>query len=340
MTTPARLTLAELAPMLREVVKDKSYRASQMGQLVGRYIRWFRNEWGATDATIRDYEAILARMSITLADRRPEEVDVEDLRAVIELWASREAKTRQKVTSVIRSFWGWAEEQEIVQVSPARKIRRPRAPKRVAPTLPGATDARLLAAAKEPRDRVALLLLLDYGIRRGGLQNVRVDDFDMSRRTVVVMEKGQKERELPLRGRILLEIELWFLSESPAIGRPPQRGDYLLYPIRRVGRRATASKGYPLKKPSATSMHRWWYSRLEDAGVVSEGTTGGMNMHRARHSFARDMRRVAGVDSASQALGHADLSTTLDLYGHQDKSDLERAFEAFARHRREQEEQA
>jgi hypothetical protein len=50
-------------------VKDKSYQSSPLGTLVGRYIRWFRNEWGATPATIRDYEAILARMSLTLADR-------------------------------------------------------------------------------------------------------------------------------------------------------------------------------------------------------------------------------------------------------------------------------
>ena len=43
------------------------------------------------------------------------------------------------------------------------------------------------------------------------------------------------------------------------------------------------------------------------------------------------MRRVAGVEAASQALGHSDLSTTLGIYGHQDQRDLERAMEALAR---------
>ena len=37
----ARLTLGEAARIIREAVKDKSYRATPLGQLVGRYLRWF-----------------------------------------------------------------------------------------------------------------------------------------------------------------------------------------------------------------------------------------------------------------------------------------------------------
>src|SRR6266545_1415960 len=105
----ARLTLGEAARIIREAVKDKSYRSTPLGQLVGRYLRWFRNEYGATESTIRDYEAILARMSLLLADREPLEVSAEDLREVIDTWAMRHARTRAKVTSVIRAFWVWAE---------------------------------------------------------------------------------------------------------------------------------------------------------------------------------------------------------------------------------------
>ena len=53
-------------------------------------------------------------------------------------------------------------------------------------------------------------------------------------------------------------------------------------------------------------------------------------MHRARHTFAVEPRRVAGIEAASQALGHSDLTTTLGIYGHQDQSDLERAMDAYA----------
>jgi integrase len=50
-------------------------------------------------------------------------------------------------------------------------------------------------------------------------------------------------------------------------------------------------------------------------------------MHQARHTFATDLRRAAGIDAASNALGHADLTTTLGIYGHFDTSDLEVAME-------------
>jgi Phage integrase, N-terminal SAM-like domain len=126
----ARLTLGEAARIIREAVKDKSYRSTPLGQLVGRYLRWFRNEYGATESTIRDYEAILARMSLLLADRNPLEVSTEDLREVIDTWAMRHARTRAKVTSVIRAFWVWAEDEGHIPFSPASKIRRPRAPQR------------------------------------------------------------------------------------------------------------------------------------------------------------------------------------------------------------------
>lgn len=325
--TADRLTLAELAPILRDVVKDKSYRASEVGQLVGRYIRWFRNEWGATDATIRDYEAILARMSLTLADKLVLEVDVEDLRDVIDLWAHREPNTRRKVTSVVRAFWAWAENEGIVPFSPAQRLRRPRAPKPVVQLLPDAIDARLLGAANVTRDRVAILCLLDLGVRRGGLAGLRVRDFDLARRTVVVTEKGRKGRKLPLRGRIVQELEAYLLDELPALDRQPELDDFLLYPIRRFGKDGKVARAFPKKKPSEQSVHRWWYRMLEQAGYVSEGMTSGLNMHRARHTFAVEMRRAAGIEAAQHALGHRHLSTTEGVYGHWDFTDTEDSFD-------------
>ena len=121
----AGLTLGEAARIIREAVKDKSYRSTPLGQLVGRYLRWFRNEYGATPSTLRDYEAVLGRMSLTLADKEPIDVSVDDLRDVIDLWGERSPRTRQKVTSVVRAFWSWAEEQGHIAISPAARIRRP-----------------------------------------------------------------------------------------------------------------------------------------------------------------------------------------------------------------------
>jgi site-specific recombinase XerC len=204
-----RLTLGEAARMMREAVKDKAYRETPLGQLVGRYLRWFRNEYGATDSTVRDYEAVLARMSLPLADRDPLEVSTEDLREVIDTWAMRHARTRAKVTSVIRAFWVWAEEEGDVPFSPAAKIRRPRAPRKMARLLPAHVDELLLGCSRTARDRLALLVLLDCGVRRAELAGLQIISFDLARRQLTVFGKGQQERIIPLRGRIVMSLQTY-----------------------------------------------------------------------------------------------------------------------------------
>jgi len=333
-----RLTLAELAAIMRAAVKDQSYRATPVGTIVGRYIRWFRNEWGATKDTVRDYEAVLARMSLTLADRELIEVTTEDLRDVIDLWAAQSARTRQKITSIIHAFWRWCDDEGLIAVDPAARIKRPRAERRVARALPLAARPQLLTAVTHPRDRLALYTLLVLGVRRQELGGIRFINFDADRARLTVYGKGQKERVLPLPPLVLSELRFALSADLPHLGRPPQPDDYLLHP---VDRRA-AGKGpegqmrwsfhpRPKDKPAPKLVHQWWYRQLRIAGLVGEGVTSGLNMHQARHAFAMELRRVAGVEAASQALGHSDLSTTLGIYGHQDDSDLERAMEKYGR---------
>jgi integrase len=119
--------------------------------------------------------------------------------------------------------------------------------------------------------------------------------------------------------------------------RPPEPDDFLLYPTKKVydgrgaeGQQLLAIRAYPKKRPSPQAVHRWWYRQLQNAGLVGRGITHGLNMHLARHTFATELRRVAGIDAASQALGHADLNTTLGIYGHRDQTDLETAMDAYA----------
>lgn len=111
-----------------------------------------------------------------------------------------------------------------------------------------------------------------------------------------------------------------------------------MYPARRLfggrGSEGQVTHRYiaePKKRPSPQAIHRWWYRQLQDAGLVGHDVTSGLNMHRARHTFAVELRRVAGIDAASQALGHANLNTTLSIYGHRDDSDLEHAMDQYAR---------
>jgi integrase len=126
-------------------------------------------------------------------------------------------------------------------------------------------------------------------------------------------------------------------SDLPHVGRPPEGDDYLLYPVRQLaagkgseGQLLRKAEAAPKDKPSTQAIHRWWYRQAQAAGLVGPGVTSGLNMHQARHTFAMELRRVAGIDAASQALGHSDLSTTLGIYGHRSIGDLENAMERYA----------
>jgi len=182
------------------------------------------------------------------------------------------------------------------------------------------------------------------GLRRAELAGIQIRDFDAQRGLLRVLGKGQKERMIPLRGPILAELRLMLSVDLPHVGRPPEGDDYLLYPVKRLaagkgseGQLLRTSRADPKKRPSPQSVHRWWYRHAQAAGLVGPGVTSGLNMHQARHTFAMELRRVAGIDAASDALGHADLNTTLGIYGHFDESDLEGAMEAYARWVAEQE---
>ncbi|TMK24947.1 MAG: hypothetical protein E6G62_06855 [Actinobacteria bacterium] len=63
-------------------------------------------------------------------------------------------------------------------------------------------DQRRAIIAEQPllRDRIALRLLLDYGIRKGALLAVQFKHFDHQRRRLTIFTKGQKVRELPIPG--------------------------------------------------------------------------------------------------------------------------------------------
>lgn len=334
---PAGLTVLDLQRMINTAVQDKSYERTPVGAMVARYLRWFRNEWGAQPQSVRGYESVLAKMSLTLGQKEPYEVTTEDLREVIDLWGDRTAGTRQKITSIIKSFWEWAEEQGHIAISPAARIRRPKGEQRVARVLPADARPRILTAAKQPRDRLGLFCLLVLGIRRAELAGIQVRDFDAQRGILRVMGKGQKERLLPLRGPILAELRLYLASDLPHLERTPEPDDFLLYPIRQFaagkgpeGQPLRSFVAYPKNRPSLQCVHRWWYRQAQEARLVGPGVTSGLNMHRARHTFAMELRRVAGIDAASQALGHANLNTTLTVYGHRDDSDLEAAMDAYA----------
>lgn len=115
-----------------------------------------------------------------------------------------------------------------------------------------------------------------------------------------------------------LRLEL----ERHILDRGPSPDEFLLYP-EKIG---PEFYGGPVgviwesrtSEMSPTALHRWWTRRLKDAGLPHRP------MHEARHTAITQFLRDTGKLEQMLA-GHADISTTANIYAHLDTSDLETA---------------
>jgi integrase len=361
--TVAVLELGAAARMLRQAVKDRSYRATPLGLEFAHYIRWKRNEWGATESTIRDYEAHLRNLALffadlELADLQPP-VGVERLRECMDhFWGNAEPRTRNKVRSTWVNFFDWAIlEGRGIHGNPARAIARAKVRDTPIELLTETLIEKLLAANPYEADWLALNLLVRYGMRRGGIANVQMKHFDWDRHLLTVFTKGGRIHPLPIPEKHeafwmkLLALKasglgddsfLLYKRDTRRMVVPLDQATEVLT-MRTTGyvgggtsrRRVKAgeqvgyadvtriSHDFP-KALQGNSVHRWWYRCLENAGLVPKGTTAGLNMHRGRHTSITAVVRDSGIAVAKQLAGHADIAST-DRYSHLQTGDLEAA---------------
>jgi integrase len=173
----------------------------------------------------------------------------------------------------------------------------------------------IVAAQEEIRDRVAVRLLLNFGLRKGALQSIQFKHFDHYRKRLTIFTKGDRVREVPIPdisfwdelGRLIVETEArpehHLLPQQKAIpkGRPPDRRSVVHL--------------FPSKPMGAHGLHSWWYRCLVRAGIVAEGTTRGERMHKARHTAGqRVLDKTGNLKAVQKLLGHASIQTTADIY--------------------------
>lgn len=295
-------------------------------------MRYMRNEYGATPSTLRDYEAILARFAQHFPTRELIEFEppagTQYLRELIdEHWGDKSPRTRKKVRSVLMSFFRWANGEFKLRGNPVDAIRTPRLRDPDRAVLTPEHARALVESQGNPRDRIALQLLVEAALRKGELQRVQFKHFDLGRRRLRVFGKGGKIIDVPIPSEELrLAIERYILE------RNPDPDEYLLYPIRRGPKMQAGDQHFTGDQPvgilredrhkplDASSMQRWWKRCIETAGIPY------VNMHAARHTAITDFLRATGnLKLTQQFARHSDITTTANIYAHTDDADLEEA---------------
>jgi len=145
----------------------------------------------------------------------------------------------------------------------------------------------LLAAADNPKHRMALMTLYAAGLRLNEATDLRVHDIDSSRMTIHVEQgKGRKDRYTVLSPRLLEELRVYWKQH-------PSR-QYLFY---------GTSPDQPLHETAIQKA----YNRAK----LRAGIQKGHGVHTLRHCFATHMLEAgADVRTLQVLLGHSNLATT------------------------------
>lgn len=304
--TPEALAFAaSVRQATRNLVRDKSYRATPIGGEIGRFLRKLRWE-NASENTLLSYETTLARLAYDFADRELVDLTTEDLRGFLdEHWGESASATRRQRLAAVKSFYAYAVEERGLERNPIQMVKPPKQTDVSRNAYTRDVIDQLRDAQPTVRDQICVQLLGVLGLRRSELRVIKIGDFDLAAGTVSVHAKGGHIHKVPLSvSGLKKDVEVYL------IGRGAQ--EYLLYPKQDVTRPMTA-----------VGVHLWFKRALARAGLPET-----IKLHEMRHSAADNLWRDSkNIVLAQQLLRHRSPATTA-AYLHPSMEDLEAALQA------------
>lgn len=261
-----------------------------------------------------------------IGDKKLPEVTPADLSALLlDIQAKGKAHaTAVKVYTVLHTLFKMAYLEDMVDRNPMDKVSRP-VPRKDEIRDPEAQSltvdelrAVLEALEAEPLKWQALVrLLIDTGIRRGECCGLKWDDINLEaqvvtiRRNLCYTPSRGVYVDTPKTGHVrVVDIGPETTALLEAL-RDQSTGDFVF----------TQDNGNTIHPQSPT---RYLKKLSTKCGVQD------LHPHKLRHTFA-SIAITAGADvaSVSEALGHADKSTTLRMYTHADVESRKRAAQIF-----------
>lgn len=291
-----------------------------MHNQVAQFLRYLAIERNASELTIKSYREDLIDLADYLIDQlggkvAPKDVTPRDLRgyvAALHEAGYAQSSISRKLAS-LRSFYRFAQRQQMCATSPAKPLRNPRAGRKLPHYLSTDEVGKLLIAPGKGdsmglRDRAILETMYSAGLRVSEVVGLNDGDFDFSDEIARIRGKGRKERLAPL-GRFAIEalrayMPLREFSQQVAKGREAPVF------INRFGTRLTVR-----------SVGRMLEKYIAELGLDSRTSP-----HTLRHSFATHLiDRGADIRSVQELLGHKSLVTT-QIYTHLSTTNLREVY--------------
>lgn len=130
--------------------------------------------------------------------------------------------TQHAAARAIRTFLNFCVSEEMLSVSPMKKVRMPRLDKRILPAFEPETVKRLLAACENQRDKTIVMFLLDTGCRNAEFIALNAGDVDLKSGTVQIrLGKGRKDRVTYLGATTRKQLMRYYLERGTPGERDP-----------------------------------------------------------------------------------------------------------------------
>jgi site-specific recombinase XerD len=206
-------------------------------------------------------------------------------------------KTVQAHARALKAFSTWLYDEGYTEGNRLQALRLPKAPiKRIQPLSP--QEIQTITAAidksspKGQRDYLIVAMMLDSGLRLSGSCGITLDDVNLSQGSIRVVEKGAKERAVPI-GRFVTGLLIHYIDEvRPKLN---SKGSEYLF-LSKDGNQMTAN------------AIKLMFSRLaKKSGIIR------LHAHLCRHTFAINYLLNGGdIFSLKEILGHS----TLEMVNH------------------------
>ncbi len=242
---------------------------------------------GLSELTLEGY-ALELRIFSGHIDKPVEEITTGDIRAYLGRFNHLKMSSIAKKLSVLKSFFGWLSDEEIISRDPARRIKPPKKEQRLPKALTIEELEQIRESCRTHRERAMLEVFYATGGRLSEIQALNKADIDYQTMSARVIGKGNKEREVYLSYKAIYHLRKYIMSrldDEPAL---------------------FVTKRQPYRRLSNRAIQREIKKIAERSGIQKN-----VHPHTLRHTFATlTLNNGADLSSVQALLGHTDPSTT------------------------------
>lgn len=230
--------------------------------------------------------------------------------------------THNQARAIMKGFWDYCRAMSWIDVDPMFFVKNLQVPKKHRRQLSPDELLQILEEADTPRDRIALAMGMNTGLRIGDIMRLKIGDVDLFSDTLFAYnQKSKKSMPLPVTAELREELIRWFEAYADAMGVAEIRllpNNWTLIPAARwrptsVRRPELGGRLVYKTDRQFTNAHRVVHRALEKLGLP----TNQEGFHTLRRSMGRaqfDMLRAQGESDplgvVKTQLGHKSRSTT------------------------------